>query len=399
LKNKNNILLFIFFIAFAGLYFSKTALSIFPYLLIIYGLSQKNSIQRLKGIIHNKSIMSIMLIFFVYLLSGINSENTSKWLEKLNTNLIYIAIPLGVYLSGNYTKSTLNRIISLFVVINTLLNIFLLINYILHFEIVNQQYLRGQTIYTPIMHVRYSYFVALSIIFSSYLFIINLKTKFKYFWGIITIFLIIFLHILAVRTGILSIYITLFTMGIYFALKFRKHKELITGLIVFFLIITISFFTFPSIKNKIKYSLWDIKSTINHTARYHTSDRIRIYSIINGIKLVNENPVFGTGIGDIYTEMDKKYNINYPDLPKEYRFGPIDQFLFTMASMGITGFILLYGLLLLPIYFSKYKHKLLIPFYILTFATFLGENTIELIVGKTAFLVFLSLFLCNKPER
>ncbi len=340
-----------------------------------------------------------MMIFFVYVLSGINSENTGSWLEKLNTNLIFIAIPLGVYLSGQYKKGFLNRILALFILMNVVLDIVLLAIYLLHFETVNQQYLRGQTIYTPIMHVRYSYFVALSIIFSFYLFIINFKNQKRYFWGASTLFLIVFLHILAVRTGILSIYITFIILGIYYGIKLKKYKELFTGWILFFLIMTVSFFSFPSIKNKINYSIWDIKSTINKTAKYHTSDRIRIYSIINGIKLVKESPILGTGIGDIYTEMDKKYEINYPDLPKEYRFGPIDQFLFTLASMGFTGFILFYGLLLIPLYYTKQKHELLIPFYLLTFSTFIGENTIELIVGKTAFLIFLSLFLCYKHEK
>lgn len=339
-----------------------------------------------------------MLIFSVYVLSGINSEDTGRWLEKINTNLIFIAIPLGVYLSGPYKKAILDKIIALFVLFNAILNIILLVIYVLHFDSVNQQYLYGQTIYTPIMHVRYSYFVAISIIFSFYLFYINFKTKYKYFWAVVTLFLIVFIHILAVRTGILSIYITVFTLGIFYAVKFKKHKELTIGLVSFLIIIAVSFLTFPSIKNKISYSIWDIKSTLNNTAQYHTSDRIRIYSIINGLKLVKENPVFGTGIGDIYIEMDKKYDINYPDLPEKYRFGPIDQFLFTLASMGIAGFVILYGLLLIPLYFIKRKHRLLIPFYILTFSTFIGENTIELIVGKTAFLIFLSLFLCYKSE-
>jgi len=402
LKNRENILIVLFTISFIGLYFSKTVLSIFPYLLLIYGFSHKGSLNRLVSFFKKPSIFSIFLIFFTYVLSGINSYNSSMWLTRLNTNLIYMIIPLGVYLSGPYNKSLINKIIASFSIINSLISLLLLYNYFMDYSHVNEIYLRGQTIKTPIIHVRYSYFVALSVTFSAYLYFTNFYIKYKlekYLYGFMSIFLLIFIHLMAVRTGILSLYLTLLISVFFFSNKINKLKlgVSILGLLIGLMIL--SYNVFPSFKNKIEYVKWDIRSTLDGTAKYHTSDRIRINSIINGFKILKDNPLMGSGIGDIEYEMNKKYNINYPDLPQNLRFQPINQFVFILASMGLLGFILFFGLLLFPLFQIKQKHKLLFLLYTLTFLTFMGETTIELIVGKTAFLTLLSVLICYKEKE
>ncbi|HHH54313.1 MAG TPA: O-antigen ligase domain-containing protein, partial [Bacteroidetes bacterium] len=188
--------------------------------------------------------------------------------------------------------------------------------------------------------------------------------------------------------------------GGYYSLKYKKIKWLIGGIIFLVLSISLSLVLFPSFKNKIKYMVWDIKSTIENKAQFHTSDRIRIYSIANGIKIFKEHPLFGTGIGDLENEMKLKYKENYPELPEDMQFEPINQFVYILSGMGIIGFILYFGLLILPIFIIKNKHKLLVPFYILTFATFIGETTIEFMIGKTTFLILASLFICyNNNEE
>ena len=61
MRKKENILLFLLTIAFIGLYFSKTVLSFFPYVMILYGLFQKDGIIRLKSIYKNKAIWYLAL--------------------------------------------------------------------------------------------------------------------------------------------------------------------------------------------------------------------------------------------------------------------------------------------------------------------------------------------------
>ena len=399
MRKKERILLFLFTLAFIGLYFSKTVLSFFPYVLILYGLYQKNGYDRLKSIYKNKAITSIIAVFFIYILSGINSQNISMWFGRLNTNLIYIAIPLGVYLSGPYKKDFINKLLIIFLVLNILIDIYLLIDYSIHFDQINDSYLRGKSLRTPIPHIIYSFFVVISIMISTYFSFVNKSFKNRYLFIIATVFLIIFVFILAVRTGILALFITSIVLLIYYGIKTRSFKLSLLVVSLFIILGYLSYLFFPSFKNKIKYSYYDIKSTLTDSAKYHTSDRVRIVSIKAGLSILKEHPLFGSGIGDIEDELDKIYNKIYPDLPKHLRTQPGSQYIFTLASMGIIGFLLLYGLLLVPVFVRKKKHILLIPFYILTFTSCIGETTIEFMVGKTAFLIFTTLFICYKKEE
>ncbi len=363
------------------------------------GIFQRGFYQRLNGFVRSPAILSLSLIFFVYLFSGINSSNAGMWVSRLNTNLIFMVVPLGIYLLGPYSESFVDRVLGMFAIINFIISIYLLTDYFYHFEEVNSSYLKGQTIHTPIIHVRYSYFVALSIVFSVYLFLKENKKIRKYLYGFIAIYLIVFIHIMAVRTGILSLYLSAVLIAFYYAFVYKKYLIAFLSMAILIVLIVLSYNFLPSVKNKINYVKWDIRTTLDGSAKYHTSDRIRIYSIINGLKVVKDSPLLGSGIGDIEEDMDKKYDLNYKDLPKEMRFQPINQFVFTLSSMGIIGFVLFYGLLLFPLFYLKGGHPLLPVFYVLTFLTFLGETTIELMIGKTAFLVLLSLFICIKPHK
>ncbi len=399
MDKKEKVLLFIFAISFFGLYYSKSVLSVFPYLLLLMGIFQKGFRRKISELVRRPAILSLSLIFFVYLLSGINSSNVEMWIGRLNTNLIYMVIPLGIYLSGPYKESFIDRVLGIFTLVNFIISIYLLTEYFYHFEEVNSSYLKGQTIHTPIIHVRYSYFVALSIVFSIYLFLKeNIKIR-KYLFGFVAIFLIVFIHIMAVRTGILSLYLSAVLIAFYYAFVYKRYMIAFSSIAALIVLIVLSYNFLPSVKNKINYVKWDIKTTLDGSAKYHTSDRIRIYSIINGLKIVKDSPLLGSGIGDIEEDMDKKYDLNYKDLPKEMRFQPVNQFVFTLSSMGILGFVLFYGLLLFPLFYLKNRHPVLPVFYILTLLTFLGETTIELMVGKTAFLVLLSLFICVDSDK
>lgn len=385
-----------------GIYFSKTILSIFPYVLLLTGFFNGDIKKRLKKFFTTPYMIALPSILLLYILSGINSSDTSLWLGRVNTNLIYLIIPLAVYLNGPYPEKFIDKVLAVFVILNTVINAWLLVNYIVDYQDTNSKYLQGQTIATPVIHVRYSYFVAISVIFAVYLYLKKFKFKYRfepYLYGFSALFSLIFLHILAVRTGLVALYITAVFWAIFYSIKKKKPKPAIIIITAIISLGTFSYFFVPSFQNKIKYVAWDIKSTLDNSSKHHTSDRIRIYSIINGIKLWKESPVLGTGIGDIEKKMDEKYQINYPSLPRNMRFTPINQFVFILASMGTVGFVLFFGLLLYPLFALKQKHELLVIFYVLTFATFLGETTIELMIGKTTFLTLVSLFLFYKKPN
>lgn len=392
-----NYLIFIgLIVEIIGLYWSKTVLSIVPYAMLIIGLLRTGASKKTTFFFQDISFISLFLIFFVYVLSGINSENSPVWINRLNTNLLYLSFPLALYLNGPYSKRFFHNLLAIFILINFILCLYLFYNYLINFEYFNELYLSGQTIKTPIFHIRFSHFMLLSLIFSYYLYLkkyeIN-KVNLKYILLVITIFMSIGLHILAVRSGILGFYMVIITLGVLEVKKSKKYNTFTSASLIIVYILTLTIHYIPSFSNKIEYTKKDIINSLNSESRENTSDRIRIASIKNGLEIWKSSPFLGCGIGDLENEMNKKYDQNYPTLPQELRFEPDNQYIFTFTSMGLVGFALFFILLFIPLVRNFKFSKLIFPFYIVTLTFFLGEPTIELLVGKSVFLLFLSFFI------
>jgi O-antigen ligase len=102
--------------------------------------------------------------------------------------------------------------------------------------------------------------------------------------------------------------------------------------------------------------------------------------------LLKEHPITGTGIGDIDTEMHRMYAAKTPDFPVENRYPPISQYIYSLTAFGILGAGLFFCFLLYPLFKSPFNYALLAIYTTTLFAS-IGETTIELQLGKTAFLM------------
>lgn len=401
-STKEIVLLLILLATIIGLYYSIFVLSLAPFLMLALALSDKISRQRISRFFKQPKVFGICLILLLYILSGLNSSNTNQWLSRVNTNLPYFFIPFALYLLTPFRKQIVNAFLALFVLVNTAISLYLMIGYFIDFEAINTAYAQGRTIATPIIHVRYSYFTALAILSAAYLILTKQIVVFRWerwLYGGCLLFLFAFLHLLAVRTGLLALYLTIILYGAYLVLRFKKYKEGAAAFAAMVIFVLIAINVFPTIKAKLAYVKWDIQSTLNNTSNHHNSDRIRINSILYGLDIVKKQPLFGVGIGDLEEEVSKRYAQHYPDLPLDQRFTPINQFVFTLAAFGILGFILFYLFLSFPLIFFHQRHYLIIPFYLLTFATFIGETSIELIIGKTGFLLFIGILMFAEVDK
>jgi O-antigen ligase len=130
-------------------------------------------------------------------------------------------------------------------------------NYFTNMQAINEGYLRAQTIRTPLEndHVRFSWLVAVSILIS-----VGFLIKFKDFlkWqkmalALIAVWLIIYLHLLAARTGLLCFYAMVIVAA---AWMFSKQKIGWRSLILLSDIIilpVLSWFIFPTFQNRVHF--------------------------------------------------------------------------------------------------------------------------------------------------
>ena len=81
-------------------------------------------------------------------------------------------------------------------------------------------------------------------------------------------------------------------------------------------------------------------STEQSSSFHHLSDQRRIVSYKTGLQIFKENPIIGTGIGDMRNEMNKKYLDEYG---VEYNALPHNQFLSYMVGTGICGLLVFFN--------------------------------------------------------
>ena len=117
---------------------------------------------------------------------------------------------------------------------------------------------------------------------------------------------------------------------------------------------------------------------------------IRIHKWMNTLELISEQPILGTGVGDMQDELQKVYKRNQFDIAYNYRFNPHDQYLQTWAASGIFGLL---SLLLIYLLSFKYaldsKNMLYVALVLLLFLSMITESMLERQKG----LVFFSFFL------
>jgi hypothetical protein len=210
-------------------------------------------------------------------------------------------------------------------------------------------YLQGRTLDTPLDndHVRFSLLVFVSIVFCGYQYYLGKTKRFAWVWIIPICLLIVYLHLLAARTGLLAFYISLAGGSIYFIKKVRPAVAI--GMISLLILIPVSaWFLLPSFQNKWRLFRFESSYFMNGSYSPSSNDMVRVISIKAGWNLLRSNPVLGTGYGDILKESRDWYSANYPSMREEDRIYPSSQFLLFGAGSGFIGLVVFCLVMALP---------------------------------------------------
>ena len=349
-----------------------------------------------KRFLSNKSFAIATIPFLLVLFSGFYSEDSEHFLEKLRIKLPLLALPVALGSIRAFSTRQFFGLLYFFILVMTVSSIFVLANYATNFETITKSFLYGKAIPTPFNHIRFSLMLSLAII--SGLVVLRSKIKLKWNWekwiiGLLTVFLFIAIHVLSVRSGLLALYVALFFLILHYILSSRKF--LVGGilLVVLAAMPVAAYFSFPSLKNKISYALWDLKMYAQGDTNYY-SDTRRLVSIQVGIEVAKESLLFGVGAGDVRNEILNYYETSLPQIPTENRKLPHNQFVWVLAGTGIVGLLLFLFAILFPLFHNGlYKFPYVVAFHLIIFTSFLTEHTIETQIGTAFFSLFLVMIL------
>jgi O-antigen ligase len=384
----------------SGLVLSKFMITVGMVLLFANAIFTTEIKEKFQTLLSNKAYWSSIGIYLLFLLSGIYTENWNNMFPMLRIALPYLLLPIAFAFGPDLNDKNYKTILYFFVTLMFLSSIYVLINYLLNFDYFQQNLAVSKTIFTPQKdHIRYSLLLCLSIFSAVWLiqqsYVLLYKWE-KWLLVFIGIFLFIMLHILSVRSGILAFYLGVF---IYIWKIILVEKRKILGIVLLSMMLTLPYLAFvslPSFRQKfylMRYN-WE-QYQKGEVANLSDTQRLLSYQI--ALKVANQNPWIGVGLGDLEDEQTKIYEKDYKDIKP---MQPHNQFLSIFASCGIIGLLFFLACFLFPLFYQRnYQSTWFLLFYVLLLSSFLTENTIFVSIGIGIHSFFMLLFLHVYDKR
>ncbi len=369
---------------FAAFFFSRFLLSVSQIIFIIIGIL--SLVLGRKILINKKNliILGFSLLFIVPLITGLYSEDMSYYLERLRIKLPFLILPVPFILLPTLSKKAMNRLLDWFLLCAFAAIILVLSWYFMDMAAINEEVRLGGHFPTPSNHIRFALVMSIALIVS--------LSKFwqgtsRYSWAylVLSVLIFVFLHILSVRSGLVSAYLGLMILAVYYVVQHKSWKIvlLLPVAMVAFLFLA---WNIPSFKTKMGYTYWEIRELLSN-AENNTTLTNRSKSYQCGWELFSNNLILGVGAGDTKTGMEQCWKEKFSE--DDQFLLPHNQYLSFLAGHGIILGLLMIIVCLSPLYWHQFFISPgSVAILSILLLSFLFENTIENSLGVAIFSFF-----------
>ena len=355
--------------------------------------------------LQNLPYQAIFLLFFIYALSGFQTDigNEHSFSKILQLKTAFLVIPFSFCLFPKLTLKEFTAFLWVFLISASITAVLSLSTYAFNFSELNNLYLDSKAIPVAGNHVRYSLLLVSAILSGGFIYFNNTRlfnpNKERKTAGILTLFLILFLHILAVRSGLLAFY-SLFGVFILYSLFTPRLKKFRTIGIITIVLLPLLVLIIPTSRNKIKNTLHDLTHIDNPYSANYESLTARLFSYRVANELFIEHKALGVGVGNLKEKTEVIYIKNFAFIKNQNRLIPHNQFLYNLVAFGVVGSTIYLILLFAPLLYKKaYKNNLFLSGqYIILTSSFLFEATLETQLGLSFSLFFIILPLSTAIE-
>lgn len=384
----------------AGFLFSRALLSISMIVLLANSLWPATIANNWKRFCSNRFALFCALYFLLYVVSGLWSEDKHAWWQFSVLKLPFLILPFGIWsIPFHIRKYRSVYIISMLAVIGIMLLVSLCIFFL------NRQSYVNSYAYAPMIpstrngdHIRFSLWLSCCLLIIARTLRADKEywnhKKWRWFFISIAVLIIVYLHFLAAKTGIIALYIVLVGLSIHtLSQKWNKAAAGIVTAVTGIAFFSLFYFISPTFRAKITYTLYELHlvKTGFHLDRNYT-DMGRLISYEVALSEIDKMPAYGTGAGDILASMDAGYQKLYPNVPPDERYVPINQYLTEVLGFGwwLSGIFIV--MILLPFFARLREDKIYLTLTTLCFLLgMMTEAMLHIQMGVFVYL-FLTLF-------
>lgn len=362
---------------------------------VVLGLGSPTLKEDFKRLVKNKAFVATLGIFVLFLISSLMSANTMAAIVRLRIALPLFFLPIAFALLPPFSKREYQQLLSIFLYGMVVACIGVLTYYWMHYEEMQQLLMVSKAIPTPNgEHIRFSLMINLAIFAGFWLLQEGFywkKEAEKWLLGALVLFLMVAIHILSVRIGMLILYAGIGTTILFYILKKKQYWLGILLLGGLAILPYIAYQYLPSVRTKIDLTRhnWHMYQQ-GHIGEYSDTQRLLSYKIAWDV--AQQAPWIGVGIGDLNDEQAKIYKADYPQQKVMY---PHNFFLTLYAATGILGLLFFLFCFCFPFFYHKnYRNLFFLLFYVTIFLSFMTENTLLSAIGVGIYSFFL-LFSIN----
>lgn len=366
-----------------SLLISRAALSGSVILFLLLTIVRSDFPLQWKQFTGNRYFLCFTILFLLPLVSGLWSENISKWLDVLRLKLPLLFFPLAFAGTWQLTKRQWQTVAVVFLAVVFVGCAWSLVHYAQHMEELHEGYLRAKTLLTPLEndHVRFSWLVAVAVIGCFFFHRFFQQQTTRVALVALAIFFGVYLHILSARTGLFSLYIFLLLAAGWLLLKKGTRKLSLVLLAAFVCLPLLAYFFVPTFQNRIRYLVYDFSFVRKAEYLPGGNDGSRVMSLKAGWQVLRQNPM-GVGAGDIMHEADKWYAVHVPQVLATDKFYPSSEWLIYGAVAGWAGVLLFSLVMLFPFFYLPKQHRFYwIAFHATAAFSFLFDMGLEVQYG------------------
>lgn len=344
-----------------------------------------------KQFIRHPALLGITGIFLVYALSGIYSENTAYFFRRLRTSLPLLLLPFAILSIPRLGPRPYYGSLYLFFLLTLVTCLAVVYSYLTDYATITALYKKGQVMPTPMRHIRFSLTVALAVAAGFYL------SARRFWWrhpaerylllgG--SLFMAAFLHLLAVRSGLLALYL----MAGYALIRLIiLRRQFLAGAGVLLVAAGLAYAAFqyvPTLQNKVRYTRYTLHLLTHGGEVKELSDSQRLGSIKAGLAMAEDHPWLGVGLGDIRHAAEAFYEVHAPGLAGRQLL-PHNQYIFVLGATGLLGLIYFLIATIFPLLYRQgYEDAFWTAFHLMVLSSFMVEHTLETQFGLTLYLLF-----------